>query len=243
MANLVLLNNVDHKDVRIITTRGAKYGDNVMFALTFPAEFRSIQAVYPILFHRNPAGETSPVALFGFEQNENLFLDESGWQASYIPAMIRRQPFMIGFQKSKDASDTDPLRVLSLDMEHPRISSSEGQALFQPLGGRTPYLEEMATLLESIYAGDAHGKQFVKALEEHGLLEQVTIDIQLADGSRNQLLGFYALNEDKVRKLPGLTLEDFSLRGFLLPLFMVLASTPNVRKLIDLKSRRMGLPA
>ncbi len=243
MANLALLNNVDHKEVRVITTRAAKYGDNVMFAPTFPAEFRSIQAHYPILFHRNPAGETCPVALFGFEQNENLFLDESGWHAAYIPAMIRRQPFMIGFQKPKDASETDPLRVLSLDLDHPRISTSEGQALFQPLGGRTPYLEETATLLESIYAGNAHGKQFVGALEAHGLLEQVTLDIQLADGSRNQLLGFYALNEEKVRQLPGLTLEDFSLRGFLLPLFMVLASTLNVRKLIELKNRRVGANA
>jgi SapC len=243
MANFALLNNVDHKDLRVITTRAARFGDDVMFAMTFPAEFRSVQAYYPILFHQNSDGETYPVALFGFEQNENLFLDESGWQAAYIPAMVRRQPFMIGFQKPKDASETENLRVLSLDMDHPRVSTREGQALFQPLGGRTPYLEEAATLLENIYAGNAHGKQFVAALRQHELIEQVTFDIQLADGSRNQLLGFSALNEEKVSQLNGLTLEDFSQRGFLLPLFMVLASTANVRKLVDLKSRRLTATA
>lgn len=243
MANFALLNNVDHKDLRVITTRSEKYGDNVMFALTFPAEFRSVQAYYPILFHQNRESETYPVALFGFEQNENLFLDESGWQAGYIPAMVRRQPFMIGFQKPKDANATENLRVLSVDMDHPRVSTSEGQALFQPLGGRTPYLEEAASLLENIYAGNAHGKQFVAALREHELIEQVTLDIQLSDGSRNQLLGFSALNEEKVSQLPGLTLEDFSQRGFLLPLFMMLASTSNVRNLVDLKNRRHAVPA
>ena len=48
----MLLNNVDHKDLRVITTRGAEYGDDVMFALTFPAEFRNIQAHYPIVFRK-----------------------------------------------------------------------------------------------------------------------------------------------------------------------------------------------
>ena len=37
MANNVLLNNIDHRDLRVITTRAADYGDDVMFAITFPA--------------------------------------------------------------------------------------------------------------------------------------------------------------------------------------------------------------
>ncbi len=239
MPTLAILNNVEHQDVRIITTRSANFGDNVMFVPTFPAEFRSVQACYPILFHRNSSGETYPVALFGFERNENLFLDDAGWHAPYVPAMIRRQPFLIGFQQSKDGSVTDPVRVLSLDMDHPRVSTREGQALFQPLGGRTPYLEETAVLLEDIHAGHAHSKNFVETLQQQGLLEAVTLDIMLADGSRNQLLGFNTIDEDKVRQLPGATLEEFSRQGFLLPVFMVLASTLNVRKLIDLKNARL----
>ena len=30
MTNNVMLNNVDHADLRVITQRGAQYGDNVM---------------------------------------------------------------------------------------------------------------------------------------------------------------------------------------------------------------------
>ncbi|HEX5789122.1 MAG TPA: SapC family protein [Woeseiaceae bacterium] len=240
MANYALLNNVDHQDVRIITARSADYGDKVMSAVTFPNEFRNIQAYYPILFHSNAAGETWPVALFGFERGENLFLDAAGWHAAYVPAMVRREPFLIGFQKPRDGSETEPARVLSLDMDHPRVSRSEGEALFLPLGGRTPYLEETAALLEGIYAGQTHGAAFVAALEEQELLEPVTLDIRLTDGSRNQLLGFHALNEDRIRALPGLVLEEFSREGYLLPMFMVLASMANVRKLIDLKNQRLS---
>lgn len=238
MSNFSLLNNVDHKDVRIITERSAAYGDNVMFATTFPFEFRSVQASYPILFHRNERGEFDPVALFGFQSGENLFLDETGWHAHYVPAMVRRQPFLIGFGADKGQAG-ERRRMLSLDMDSPRVSRDRGQSLFEPLGGRTQFLEEMATLLETLYRGTEHSKEFVQTLQEQGLIESVTFDITLADGSRNQLLGFFAINEDKLQGLSGETLGELSRKGFLMPLFMMLASTVNVSRLVELKNGRL----
>jgi SapC len=238
LANFALLNNADHLDLRIITERSAKYGDSVMYAITFPFEFRNIQATYPILFHRDAAGDLFPVALFGFQQGENLFLDQRGWHAHYVPAMIRRQPFLIGYQAPKDYHGSEPGRILSLDMDHPRVSREAGERLFQPLGGRTPFLEDTAVLLESLYEGFVHNKAFMAALQGHGLIESVTFDIVLDDGSKNQLVGFYAIDEDKVRELPSDTLGELNQQGFLMPLFMALASLSNVRTLVELKNER-----
>lgn len=239
MTNFALLNIDDHQDLRVITDRAAKYGDNVMYAMTFPFEFRSIQAHYPIFFHRDDNGDYYPVALFGFEEGENLFLNESGWNADYIPAMIRREPFLIGYQGSEDQGDADKARVMSIDLDHPRVSQDSGEALFRPLGGRTPYLEDAATLMEEIYGGYVHNKTFVAALEEHELIESVTVGITLNDGSQNQLLGFFAINEEKVEQLPGSVLEEFSQQKILMPLFMILASTGNVRNLIEFRNQRL----
>ena len=59
-----------------------EYGDAVMSAVTFPAEFRSLQAHYPIVFRKSQDGTTfEPVALFGFEEGQNLFLGPHGWDA------------------------------------------------------------------------------------------------------------------------------------------------------------------
>jgi hypothetical protein len=179
LSNFALLNNVDHKDVRIITERSARYGDNVNFVMTFPFEFRSVQAFYPILFHRDAQGEFYPVALFGFESGENLFLDETGWHARYVPAMIRRQPFLIGFE-ADTRQGGERRRMLSLDLDSPRVGKERGEPLFEPLGGRTPFLEEMATLLETLYHGAEHNRKFVAALQGHALIESVTFDIALA---------------------------------------------------------------
>jgi len=39
MANHVLLDNISHKDLKVITTRGANWGDNISCATVFPSEF------------------------------------------------------------------------------------------------------------------------------------------------------------------------------------------------------------
>lgn len=239
MTNIALLNNVDHQDLRIITERSANYGDNVMYAMTFPHEFRDVQACYPILFQRDKDDNFFPLALFGFQPNENLFLDDSKWNARYVPAMIRREPFMIGLQASRDGSNEAAARMLSLDLDHPRVNKEKGERLFQPLGGRTPYLEETANLLEAVFQGYEHNKAFVSALQEHDLLESVNFDITLEDGSKNQLLGFYTIDEEKLQKLPDSTLGNLSRSGFLMPIFMVLASMANIRTLIELKSKKL----
>ncbi|MDH3907508.1 MAG: SapC family protein, partial [Gammaproteobacteria bacterium] len=101
MTRHALLNNVDHKDLRVITERSAKFGDNVRGALTFSWEFRSVQAHYPIVFNKNPeTGVFTALAMFGFEEGENLFLGDDGWTTSYIPMTMLIQPFLIGFQGS-----------------------------------------------------------------------------------------------------------------------------------------------
>ena len=75
-------NNVEHRDLRVITAgHGAELGDDVMYALTYPAEFRNVQAHYPIVFAKLPDSGVVPLALFGFREKQNLFLKGSVWDA------------------------------------------------------------------------------------------------------------------------------------------------------------------
>src|SRR5690606_7146429 len=96
MARHVQLNNSDHRALRIDTRRCAALGDDVSFAATFPAEFRDLQAHYPIVFRQDASGTLFPVALLGFQEGHNLFLDGERWDAPCLPLAIERQPFLIG---------------------------------------------------------------------------------------------------------------------------------------------------
>ena len=234
MANHVLLNNVDHKDLRIITRRSAESGDNVRFALTFSWEFRNVQACYPIVFSKNPeTGSFTALAMFGFEEGENLFLDADGWKASYIPMTIETQPFLIGLQQpaAGGASDVEP--VVHIDMDSPRISDSEGEPVFLSHGGISEYLERINSKLHTIHNGFAGDQEFLGALTEHDLLESFVLDVELNDGSQNRLSGFYTINEDRLRSLDGAALASLNEKGFLLPIYMAIASLVNLRTLID----------
>ena len=65
MTNKVLLNNVDHADLRVIVRPAPEFGDSVNQVLVFPTEFDEIQREYPIFFRRDPNGALQSIALLG----------------------------------------------------------------------------------------------------------------------------------------------------------------------------------
>ena len=229
MTKTVLLNNVEHKDLRVITTRGAQYGDDVMAALTFPAEFRNLQVHYPIVFRKANDGQFQPYALFGFREKQNLFLGTSGWDATYLPLTIERNPFLIGVS-GRDL-------VIHVDLDSPRISRTEGEPVFREHGGNTDFLERMNSALLAIHQGLESTPSFVAALLEHNLLESFVLDIELTDGSQNRLAGFYTINEDNLQGLSGAALESLHKAGHLQAIYMAIASLSNFRLLIDRANR------
>lgn len=227
------VNNIDHKDLRIDTRRSAALGDDVGFAATFPAEFRDLQAYYPIVFRKDAHGTLSPVALLGFEERQNLFLDGERWDAHYLPLAIERQPFLIG-------RGDDELTV-HIDLDSPRVGSVVGQPLFREHGGNADYLDRIASVLLTLHNGLERVPAFVDALLGHDLLESFVLDVELDDGSLNRLAGYYTINEDRLRGLGAEALGQLHAAGHLEAVFMAMASVSNFRDLIERMNRsRVG---
>ena len=232
MPKAVLLNNVDHKDLRIITRRAAEYGDDIIIANTFPSEFRHLQAHYPIVFRKAQEGLSfDAFALLGFEPGENLFLGPDGWTVNYVPLAIQRQPFLIGV-----AGEELTVHVF---MDSPRISKNpgEGEALFLTHGSPTPYLERINSTLLALHQGAQSMPGFIAALLQYALLESFVVDVELEDGSKHRLDGFYTINEEKLGALDGVALEALHRPGYLQAIYMVIASMVNFRDLIERKNR------
>jgi hypothetical protein len=229
MSNNVLLNNIDHKDLRVITKRGAAYGDAMMCALTFPSEFRDLQAHYPIVFRKTADGAGfEAVALFGFQEGENLFLGPQGWDAGYLPLALERQPFMIGIGGEE--------LMVHVDLDSPRVASAAGEPVFLPHGGSTEFLERMNSALLTIHQGLQAAPAFISALLSFELLESFVLDIELDDGSQNRLAGFYTINEDRLGALGGDALERLHCAGHLQAVYMAIASLSNFRDLVERKN-------
>jgi len=238
MAKIELLNNIDHKDLRVNIERSAALGDNIWFTPTFPQGFRNLQKHYPVVFTKNAeTGQFQAVALLGFEVEENLFLDENGWNASYIPLSIMRQPFLIGFQHAE--KDGVPIKntVISVDMDNPRVSKTEGEPVFLEHGGNTGYLEQINSILDSINEGFERNSAFIDMLMGMDLLESFVLDVELDDGSQHRMSGFYTINEESLLGLTGDDLVILNNNGHLEPIYMAIASMSNISTLVEMKNK------
>jgi hypothetical protein len=240
MANNVLLNNVAHQNLKVITRFGAEFGNNVGSVMVFPTEFVELQKEYPILFRRN--GETQKyhaTALLGLSENENLFLSSSvgsGWDANYIPAIVTKGPFLIGFQ-SQD-SNHNKTAVIHIDLDHARVSQEDGYPLFLEYGGNSPYLEHIAKILNLIHQGMVVQDVMFDMFTEFDLLEPIDIDVALNSGEKYKLVGNYTINEEKLTALSGDKLEKLNKMGFLHLAYAVITSLTNIRKLTDIKNSK-----
>jgi len=240
MTQAAVLNNVAHRDLRIVTTRGAAWGDDVMSSVVFPSEFRDLQAHCPIVFQKTAEGTGfQPIALLGLQEGQNLFLGPRGWDAHVLPLAIERQPFMIG----RDGDE----RMVHVDLAHPRVvrdpQSSVGEPVFLPHGGHTEFLERITSLLAAIDDGVQATPPFVQALLQHELLESFVLDVELVDGSARRLAGLYTINEERLAALDGAALDALHRAGHLQPVFMALASMSNLRDLIDRMNQRLATGA
>lgn len=224
MPRHVLLNNIDHRDLRVSARHGAGPGDAAMSVVTFPGEFRALQAYYPIVFQKDAQGRFHPLALLGLQPGQNLFLRGGRWDAHYVPMAVERQPFAIGH-------DAQGEPMLHVDLEHPRIDP-QGEPLFLEHGGHAPLLQRMVSLLRTLHDGLAGNDAFIQALLSHALLESFVLDVKLAGGQQLQLRGFYTIHEERLRALDGAALQALSQAGQLEPIYMALASMAHLRDLI-----------
>lgn len=235
MSHAVLIAD-DHRTLRIRTDRGAALGDAVMCCMAMPDEFREVQAHYPILFQRDIERDAfTALAMFGFENGENLFLDGARWDGGYIPLAIRTQPFLIGGAPGASGNQ------VHVDLASPRIATDDqGVRVFDDDGRPTPYLESIAEQLGALDAGYSASAEFFAALRRHDLLEPLTLEITLDDGSVNRLVGFHVIDEARLAALDAATLGELNEADHLLPIFMAVASIGRLRELIARKNQRNG---
>ncbi len=239
MTKHAILNNIAHKDLRVITRYGADFGDSVGTVPTYPTEYGDVQREYPIFFRKDPStGEYQSIALLGFEKNENLFLEEGRWNASYVPGIVARGPFLIGFQEQQIEGELRKEPVIHVDLDHPRISQTEGQPVFLPQGGNSPYLDHVAAVLRGIRDGLEISKAMFAAFAELDLIEPVKVEIKLSAEEGYSLVGLHTINREKLAALDGASLEKLNKSGFLQGAFLVIASMNNVKKLMGMKQRK-----
>lgn len=233
MSNHQILTPADHSSLRIRTEAGRELGDGVMAALAVPNEFRRLACEYPILFRHDPVSDSfSALALLGFEEGENLYLEGGEWRASVRPLSMAIRPFLVG----RPREDGAPGQV-HIDMDHPRISQTgEGTLVFDEDGKPTPYLEEVAAMLGALDEGYRASGAFFAALDRYELIESFAMDVAMPGGAQHRMVGYHLINEEKLAALEPGALAELHRGGHLGPAYAALTSLGNLAKLARRKA-------
>jgi len=239
MTRHALLDNVAHKELRVVARFGREFGDATGLVPAYPTEWAELQREYPLFFRRDADGAWQSVALLGFERDENLFLQGERWNAAYLPGAVAKGPFLIGFQERFENGEPRREPVLHVDLGHPRASFAEGEPVFLPQGGRTPYLEHVIGVLRGIHDGVEAGKAMYAAFDAAGLIQPLDLQVQLDDRTGVNLTGLHGIDRDRLAALDADALHGLHRAGYLEGAYLVLASMHNIRRLMAEKQRRL----
>lgn len=240
MARYELLNNVTHKDLRVASGFGGEFGDEIGTMPAYPTEYAELQREFPIFFRKDgESGEYRSVILLGFSRDENLYLQGGRWNASYLPGHVARGPFLIGFQEQTIDGELRTEQVIHVDLDHPRVSFDEGEPVFLPQGGHSPYLEHIITVLRGIRDGMEGGKAMYQAFDSLGLIQPIRLDVKLDGAHGADVTGLLSIDRDRLAALDAESLHALHRAGYLEGAYLVLASMHNLRRLVEEKQRRL----
>ncbi|MGC8625678.1 MAG: SapC family protein [Phycisphaerae bacterium] len=240
----VLLDRVAHRHARV-NMRNANFGftkgtNSVPVAAL---EFVRAATEYPIVFAGPAPERLMPVVVLGLRNEENLFVDADGkWTGVYIPAFIRRYPFVLAERNNgQDLSVcvdtafsgwTDPRAAGAATNGSPVPEATEpGEALFDDQGVETPFLKNVLDFLGQYQANIRQTQAFVKKLHDLNLL--VGREIHARDTTRQPLAlrGFFAIDEAKLNALNDTQIIELYRQGFLGLIHAHLISLGNIARL------------
>lgn len=224
--HIVAIDKDAHRELRVGEIRKYDFTRETNSVPLAAVEFFEAAREYPIVFTRANATEHVPIALLGLRGKENLFVDRNGrWDARYIPAFVRRYPFV-------PAEGGEQLLVC-VDEGHPAVGAANGQLLFASDGSPTPFLDKAIAFMRDFQAEAVRTGDFVKRLTELDLFTGVAARAELRGGGTLQLEGLFVISETKYRALDKEVIEELFRKGWLALIDAHLLSLGNLGRLID----------
>jgi hypothetical protein len=223
--SVTALNRDLHKGMRLKPlSEPLSFGRGTHLLPAVVDEFASAARELPIVFL--PEGELiSPVFLLGLRSGHNGFITPEGlWSASYMPAYLRRYPFILGEVEGRDP-------VLCLDESFPGITETGGEALFKSDGTATPFLESAMQFAANFREAGQRTMTFVQKLKSLDLFKPVTMDVKNTRAGQATIHGLLVVDEEKLRALPDAAVLDLHRLGILPAVYAHLLSLGGIANL------------
>ena len=226
--NLEIINKITHKENSIKEIKDFSYAKNLMSAPITVAEFFEACKNYPIFFAKDKNDNWFASVMLGFKENTNIFVDEKGdWdKLHYIPAFVRRYPFVFIEQDNKEEL------LLALDKEYLSTNKKdESRKLFDDKGENSEFLNNALTFLNQFQSDSIATKEFIKQLDIWELLEEKTATVITPNKEQFNIGGLYIVNEEKLKHLSKKKRDEINDKNAIPLITAHLISLSNIQKL------------
>ena len=192
-------------------------------------EFSAAASSMPIVFSRSEDG-VIPTAVLGIEADRSALVAEDGsWTGRYVPAFLRRYPFILATREGGTEY------TLCLDETYSGLdrSGQRGARLFTETGEPTDVMTGSLEFAKNFQVETQRTQTFCKILQELGLLENMNVQIKLADGRQHAMTGFQTISRDRLKALPAEAVKTLFDSDGLELIYLHLASLANMNNLAD----------
>jgi len=229
----VLLDRDKHRRRRVQPSSSFAFARNANSLYLAGVEFSDACKEYAIVFTRGARQAIVPVVMLGLRGRENLFIDDhEQWTGSYVPAFVRRYPFVLAELPGQEALG------VCIDEAYAGLGDKEGEALFDAQGNNTPFLQNALDFLNRYQQEYRRTEAFCQRLEQAGLLREMNAKADLVDGRSFTVSGLLVVDERKLMALPDAVVLSLFRTGELHLVSLHLASLPNMKKLVDRMAQR-----
>ena len=228
----VLLDREKHRRRRVGPSNSFAFARKANSLYLAGVEFGEACKEYAIVFTRGGNQKIVPVAMLGLRSRENLFVDDRDqWTATYVPAFVRRYPFVL-------AELTGQAMGVCIDEAFTGLGEKEGEPLFDEQGHNTPFLQNALDFLNRYQQEYRRTEAFCLRLEQAGLFTEMNAKADLVDGRSFTVGGLLVVDEKKLMALPDAVALSLFRAGELHLVSMHLASLSNMKKLVDRMAER-----
>lgn len=227
--NFVALDKEQHKELKFSKTVDFTFAAEAHLSAVNIREFAQLASCMPIVFvkdEKNPFHH--PVAMLGLEPQKSLYVHDKKWQAPQIPANVQRFPF--------DLRPGGEQLTVFVDEDSELLNKEDGVALFAD-GEPSAALQGRLRLLDFIAQGERATREFMKEVEELGLLTDVEIRIIDNDNKGRALTGMKVISEEALMKLTDEKAAEFFKKGWIGAIYASMMSMAQLNKLVELSNK------
>jgi len=223
---VVALNREVHAGLRLTGASNLAFAAGLSAVPLLCAEFRDAAREYAIVFVHSADEGLMPAVLTGRPEGANLYVDAAGrWNARYIPAYVRRYPFVT-------ARSAPEQYAVCIDAECPGFDGADGAQLFAGNGEPTPLLNQVVRNLADFQQYAQLTEAFTQRLQAAGVLTNVDAKMNHSDGRSLALRGLCIVDEARLHALPDATLREWLVGGELALIHAHLLSLGNLLQLL-----------